>query len=577
LLAFYGDPGGNKLRLLFTIKKPVKTQLKNLLLYFAQFLFILTSLLAGLCLFLLAAIFFINFTFMNPIFQRKILEESGTYIQLDYIVQDNINKLYESGASESKVSETDISGSNFSESNLPGANLPGSVPGENQFKDILDNSYICINNETVKKGVNSFIEGLIKYIRSESRLLPDIYIGRQVLHTLPANTPPADSISSNALPAISIPAEIDKINLGTILLFLNKSYLVDILIVMQQVFQLMEPVPLTLSFLILLFAFIGIIISEKAADILKWWKLHFVSSGIIGLTSILIVFSYSNKYLSSYNYLHILPYSEINVSGVITSYMQIFRMYLVYSMLIYSTICVLISISLPGITGCIKSLYNAIRNYFFVGSEKTPGINLIHIRHISMIIVTLVAVFLIQNIYYLKENYKLNNPAESMARIVNSGAIADVISAKDDMIYSLELKISDEVTGKPISDIKVRVTEIVSTENISSQVISSKVLPSEEAHSGVLPSDDLHSEIAPPEILSSKIMHYDIILSETDYKAETITDNTGTANMILDKGTYRLELSSEEKEYALPEPFLFDIELAGKNSIALRVSHLDTQ
>ena len=459
------------------ILNQIKFKSSNISKYFKQTILISTSILAGICLFLLAAIVFINMTFLNQDFQKKILQKIDAYMQIDYIAKDAIGALTQS------------------------------LPVENELKNMLNDSYMDIEHKLIKEGVDSLVDGLLEYVKGETKLLPDIYIGNQFL-----TTPPT---------------EIDKINLGSILLYFNRSYLVDVLMVIRQVFQLLKPVPLIICFFILLLVCSGSIIALNKRYIIIWWKLFFLSSGIMGVIVTFIIFLYSNNFLKYPDIINVLlPSLGEMTLNIFTSYLDKFLHYLLYSTIIYAAFLILISLILSTISN---------GRYLFLNNTAT-----IYKRPLLMII-SLLTVFLMQNLYYLKESYDLNNPATALNRILNYGSISEVIAAIDDTIYSLELKINDDQTGKPISDIKVHVIEVLVSD-----------INSINANSNI----DINT----------------VINDNIDIYTDVDTDSNGTANIILNKGLFKLELSSIKDEYILPEPFLVDIKLAGKNTVFLSVS-----
>jgi len=462
---------------------------------------------------------------LNPDVQKELLRKSSVYTYIDHIAKDTINGLI------------------------------GSLPLEDELLNMLADSYMNLDNQVIENGIDSLITGLLEYIKGQSNVLPDIYIGNQLL------------------PEYS--TEIDRISLSSMLLYFNKSYLIDMLVVIRQSFQLFKSVPLIICIFILLLTCFGIMLSSTESSFISWLNKFFLSSGITGLC----IFIYANrlrKHTSAFDFL-LLSFDK-EISEIILSYINCLLTYILHSIVIYAGCIFLTSSILYIITKYNKYRYN---KYPDLICEKNTNatlnrkINILAGREILIIIILALTASITQNVYHLNKQYQIYNPKASFTSIYKYGSLSGIISAVDDTVYSLELKVNNEKTGQPIPNIKVRVIEL-------GNIAENKICNDANEYNSYIDKEDIFYENTYNDLYTyNHIQTYEnnrYMSNEFSFTGtsgiylEADTDETGTANIILNKGLYKLEISStDENDYILPESFTVDIKLAGKNTIFLSI------
>ena len=168
---------------------------------------------------------------------------------------------------------------------------------------------------------------------------------------------------------------------------------------------------------------------------------------------------------------------------------------------------------------------NKIAIIRYLGSTLEARSSQRYFKTIKYTAVTLVLIFtlgvLSSQLHSFRKVFASNNFNSVVSRFTNANAHTEIIAAKDDTIYTLQIKLFDAKNKSPVSGIRIKATE--------------------EAGK-----------------------------TQNEYHAlNAITDETGCAKFTLAKGPFWLEFSAAYgiNKYILPSPFLFNLESVGTTII----------
>lgn len=128
------------------------------------------------------------------------------------------------------------------------------------------------------------------------------------------------------------------------------------------------------------------------------------------------------------------------------------------------------------------------------------------------------------NLYAFKSGYDSNSFSNVVSKLTNKNTVIQVISAKNDTLYTLQVKLVDTSTGQPIPDIQINA------------------------------------------IGKSKV-------PEKHFNIAGITDKDGSTKFTLGQGTFHLSFSSLTPldEYNLPSPFFYELKTAGTTILTVNM------
>ncbi|WP_027621845.1 hypothetical protein [Acetivibrio clariflavus] len=442
-------------------------------------LFSITIVLTGFLLFTFVLSFNVNNTLMSSKYHETLLAKNNVYSYVNDLISASINEFFKNLDTE--------------EANTQNAEL----------LKILKNT---TSPEMVNMNINSITEQIFQYFRGERKNLPDLYIDIN----MPSGQNEYDQAHVNARnPDIS--EQIKKINLQSILLTLNRTDILEQLKLIKFVYFVASHITeLSIFFSVLMLLIISIIY-KKTDAIVKWLLLALLACGFFNLAFSVVLFIFLNKLLP--NSIYFLTIAMPLNSELILSYIRdllsplslfCFTLGIVFS--IFSIMFYFHKAKLMGILKAIKVLVSKLP----VKSKKM----------LKYGVTVLVLVFILfgmgYNLYAFKSGYDSNNFSSVVSKLTNANTVTQVISAKDETIYTLQVKLKDSVTDEPVPNIKVSVSG--------------------------------HSKTP-----------------QKYYNLSEITDEEGVAKFILGKGKFHLSFTSPVSDinYSLPAPFFYEIKSAG--------------
>ena len=508
------------MNLLFGRTKPFSVKWpKDILknvLWIKRFMLLFVSILAGLCLFILVVSLIVYTALLNADFHEKLLAGEDVFSCISSITQKTINNLN-------------------------------------------------ITPEMVQSNLYSIIRGLISYVKGTENLLPDIYF---------------DSNSLGLAALGNTDNYLDKINLSTILLFLNRSYISDSLTILRLLYECLKTAFNIVTIFFFFLVIIILITANKRGEMIKYWHLLICFPGSLCLISGFISFLYSKNKLPGI--IHALSLQvdisqdiKVDLAYMLTSYAKKCLNYMTFCFILSGVALISVSILVSLILKF--SLFKSCKNKHFTTKPFltkifTPTSSVSHSNktlslsksRVFLFVIVLVTILLMQKIGDFNEDYKINSFLTLASRIREYGSATPVILAKDDNIYLLQVCVVDENNGEPVQGIKVALINnntVKDYENHRSNPNNVKsVNEVYEFNSGGM-------DYKEADISTSSNDNY----KNPDFIKESITDNNGVVNFFIDNGIFSVKLypSSDSNKYYLPAPFPVNVKAAGSNVITV--------
>lgn len=454
-----------------------------------QILFITTIVITGLCLFTFILSLNINNTLMTSQYHETLFVKNGVHSYVNDLVSTSIDGVF--------------------------VNLKGQSSDQNaEFLKILKNS---TSPEMINMNINSITDQIFQYFRGERKNLPDLYIDLDT----PINQNKSMQNNDTAkIDATKISGQIKKINLHAVLLTLNRTDILEQLTLVKFIYFVVSHITgLSILFSALMFLMI-LLIFRMSETVIKWFISALFLCGIFNLAFAIILFVYLNKVLPDNIYL---------IAMTIPVKSELILSYCNDLLFPLSFFCFILGIILPIISIIIRSLktkFAKIVRVIKVLASKLPLKSKMILKYGVMAFVLVTIVFgMGYNLYAFKSGYESNSFSSVVSKLTNTNTVTEVISAKDDTIYTLQLKLIDTATDNPIPNIQISVAG------------------------------------------QSKI-------PEKFFNVSGITDKDGSVKFTLGQGTYHLSFSSPNffSEYTLPSPFFYELKTAGITIITVNMA-----
>jgi hypothetical protein len=451
-----------------------------------RFLFISTAIMAGISIFAALAVFNTNKTILNSNFHKELFTKNDIYTK----TQSVLNNSMAGFISDLKKSSPD----NF-----------------NQYNKVLLILEKSLTPEMIKYNLDSVREGLFQYFSGERRFLPDIYLSEQAqINADKKIIEEKDESPANAL------TKIDKINLSAILLYINRSDISDFLFITKSFYFITQTIPGFSLLLFLLFSLIGLIVCVKPIHVIKWIIVTLSTCCLFSLILGLTIIIFNN---------YIIPSNIYQLTMSIPLQSEVILAYIHDSIMPISTSLLVTSIFLFILTFIIFNLPNFFKTLFSKQIDDNAKKSQRFLKNSVYIIVCFLAVSSIVYKYDItKKSFDDNDLGVALSKLKNVNTVTEVIPAKKEAIYGLNIKLVDAKTKTPIADTQI---------NISGK--------------------------------SS--------LLKKDFNNISATDSSGIAKFKLDKGTFRISFLQHNfpTGYQLPSPFFFDLKSAGTTIITINL------
>ncbi|PNT93508.1 MSCRAMM family protein [Clostridium thermosuccinogenes] len=455
--------------------------------------YLLAAVLAGLCLFLNIFIFGINRTVMNMEFHRYLFEKNDIYGHVYEVINASMPGFLK-----------DLEKS-----------LPDDVRQQVDLAGMLESS---VTSDMVKTNLDSLRDGLFQYFSGQSMFLPEIYFEiNPSLYT--ENRVQTNNQLDMAVQAFS---KIDRINLSAVLLYLNRNDISDLFLFIKFIYYVFNTAPGILLLIALLLFFIGLILSRKPADISRWASILSASCGIAGFLSGsgLILYIYIFMKGAAYPLTASLPLEGEVIVSYIRECMLPSSVFTLASGLIFCIISIVLHYAPSVLPSVFSGKSKMPQKVVVLNNNVLQTLKLTAYVFLCLLIVSFISL----KLQSFKRDYEANNFASAVEKMRNSNKITQVISAKDEAIYTVNIKLIDKETEEPVPGIMV----------------------------------DINGESAS---------------SGKKYDLTSITDETGTARFTVDKGNFKASFVSTDfpREYQMPSPFFFEMKTAGTTIITIRL------
>ncbi|MDQ2085491.1 hypothetical protein RBH29_03470 [Herbivorax sp. ANBcel31] len=445
---------------------------------------VLTSIISGFLLFLaVLALILIN-TVMTSDFHKNMFEKNEIYVETQKIIDDS---------REDVVSLIKGQSSELSQ----------------QQKEII---YILENStspEMVRTNLDKINQDIFQYFNGKRRFLPDIYVDMK-----PPNFDKIETTDSNY-----VSSKITRVNLNALIMSFNRGDILDVFLLIRFLFFCINSMPALFLLAVLFMLLIQIIIMKKPSNVLGWILNVCFFSSILFVILGVSIFIYSKN---------LLPVQLNEIMWPIPINLNALLSYIQDSTSLLSLLSILSGISLFLLAYIIILFKKTFLK--FIANKNL--FKLTFIKNYKNLFKHIICTFLFisillglgYNVYSFRKDFNSNNFSNIISKYTNSSSVTEVVSAKNENIYTLQINLVDSDTNAPVENVEINV--------------------------------DGKAEV------SNK--HYN--LTET-------TDNTGIAKFHLRKGTFHIDFLSASPldNYILPSPFYFDLISVGTTVITINL------
>ncbi|NLD47124.1 MAG: hypothetical protein GX660_07980 [Clostridiaceae bacterium] len=461
--------------------KKIKILVRNIAL-------ISTSILSGILLFIFSASIFITSTILTPDFHMDLFEKYDLYSHAETAIDNTLKNIF-------KNSGTQI----------------------NQFDDQQKELLNVVENSTspqmVRMNLDSIREGIFQYFRGDKNFLPDIYIDTK---SLSDNNIYDDKKADEQ---VKLQSKIKKINLSAILLSLNRKDISDYILLVKLVYFIISYLPVLSLALLALLSLISFILCNKPGKLPRWLFFTLIIAAILCIISAVFIFAFLYRILPSSIYIN--EAFIVFDSGLIISYIKA----CLSPVMIFS-----FSLAAIFITCAFLLLFakNFLQKYVSASAVILSRLSNSCKKTVKYCITAFLFIFVLFSLsfklYGFYRDFNENNLSSAMLKITNKNTTTQVISAKDETIYTLQIKLIDSKTGKAIPNIKINV-------------------------SGKSEIPDRYNNV------------------------HGITDEKGVVKFTLGKGNFNLVFSPVTLpcEYMLPTPFFYELKSVGTTIVTINL------
>lgn len=375
---------------------------------------IFISILAGLCLFTAQSTLIMNKSILNSEFHKNLFNKNNIYEYAKTGIKSSISNLH--------CNIKNISPKMF-----------------NRYTSIFSAINTLVTPELVEYNIDNLAEEIFEYFEGQKSFLPDIYLNLNNEMRYAQNDKTPSGNNNNHVTGIL--GRIRKVNLNAILLYMDKTDILNFLSLFKGFYKALLLVPY-LSILLFLLIFITLIlIYPKSESILKYIG---ISVGICALLSVIsgltaYIFSLRNSFPYTFS-IYILP------ENIVRSYIKDCIITLSVSLLSTGLILLIASFIIIRFSSLQQFRNLRINNTFSLAKNSA----------VIMIPILVFTIFT-QNIY---SSFKYEKPYDFIKTISSPGispAKANVIQAENETIYALQLKVTDRNSGSPVENIKINI------------------------------------------------------------------------------------------------------------------------
>lgn len=370
-----------------------------------------TAVIAGICIYAALASLWLQGTIFNNDLHKRLFEKYSIYEK----VYKDAQEYLENYLKTIKTTSTE---------------------NQSQQKHLFTLAEKAITPGLIINNLNTMLDGILEYCKGETHFLPDI-------HLKLSNDSISASDGTNAIN--SQLQDIDKVNLGVILMYLDRSDITDKLMVMKLLEFVLSRLP-TLSFLVFLFSLMTGMASATKKEHVRLWFGAMLSVMCIMIIISIIVSSIFNNIINNWSNGLANPSFPLLSEALPFYARDIVHRYIVY-------------LSLTGLLSFALIIIYTLYSKTACNTDSPVLFKLIcrYKKHICSFVLLLLSVFFIINLHLLKEDFHLKNLSIAIDRMKGITAFSRVVYAQDAAIYSLELRFTDKKTESPIAGIKAHI------------------------------------------------------------------------------------------------------------------------
>jgi hypothetical protein len=464
-----------------------------------KIIILITAVIAGICIFATIASAMLDNSLFNQIPHKKLFEKYGIY---SYI--GNTAKNYFSEYSK----------------NL-GKDSPDNIKQQQELVSLIDKA---LTQEMISMNINSIMDGLVSYFKSETRFLPDLYLK-------PASevgTVKNEAGTSNPTAANSL-AGIDRINSSIILMYMNRTDISDKLMVVRLFQFALSKLPLISCILVVICLLCGYLAVGRKKHLFAWYKITLLTAGVIffvcAIALLAFIYLFLPRSIEIKSLFAVLP--ESVTSGYIKDWLSPYILLLsVSGAIAFSLIPLLKYITFKvensKIISYISRRFSVIENI-----KKNPAITKYARIIVSSVFLLVLIIFSIVQLQIARNEFHSKDLTVALDRMKGITAFSRVVYAKDAAVYALEIRIVDKKTELPVQGIQMHIT-------------------GKSANKGTA---------------------FDLLKT---------SDTEGKAKVMLDEGSFNISFSYDKfpEEYIMPSPYYFKIESAGTTVLTISLDKM---
>ena len=388
--------------------------------FIKKFLFIMTAVFAGICLFLAFTAYQTNKTLLDAEFHKQLFDENHISTQAQKVLSSSM-KEYMSDLKK---------------------NSPNTFEQYTGIFSILEKS---LTPEMVKINLDSMRQELFQYFKGQRKFLPDIYLSNPTQIK-------KDNVSNSNDPTQAL-TKIDKINLSAILLYINRSDISDTLFELKFIYYAVEATP-SFSLLLFLFFFLaGLVLCVKPVHAVKWMSLFLLSFGFFSFITGIGLTLY-NAFILPENISPLAMSLPLGSDGI-ANYLKDCISPISRTLSVIGFLLMLISLGLFYLPIIFRGFFSKTNENSTKQSHKRHRL-MKRTAYLLLCLVVVSAIFYKVNI--TKIDFEDNDFATALSKLKNTNTVTEVISATREALYVLNIKLVDNKTKMPIPNTQMIVS-----------------------------------------------------------------------------------------------------------------------
>jgi hypothetical protein len=364
---------------------------------------------SGILLFTATAAASLDGSLFNSSFHLSLINKYGIYSQLGKTV-DNTLKNYLS----------DIKS--------------GPVENEKQKEQLFSLVDKAVTPDMIRLNTDALVDGMMKYFLGEASFLPDIYLK-------PANGKPVLASHDTIQQASPVPeqslAGIDRISLNVVLMYMDRNDLINTFSEIRLLRFALSYAPVFLG----LFSFFLLVLAvslSRGREIKARLSLATATAGISGLVAACLLLGLS--WLYPPGYLTLSPLEKYIQKDSLYGYLRACIQRPVFSLVLFGAVLLTIALIIRFLPEHLLQ-----NNFQKQRTFKKHGKALV-----SIFLVLLLAGIFLGKAEAMKGDFHSKDLGAALERLSGTSTYTAVTAARDETIYSVEIRAIDKLTDDPV-------------------------------------------------------------------------------------------------------------------------------